>query len=326
MGRVDSIKISIYFENEEITKANMIKWYQEMLFFKPTKIKGTHFEGGRTCKFHDNKFLKVVEEEINYEDFIIRLNDEDLNLLSLRHSKAFGAHIDMSITKELLPTAILDLLNIVDSFFIKHKGIVAFMCSSEDYVLQNANLNHYQWAGLPTDNLHLKQSHLNPNEKEVDTEYNPGHSHYPHDLWFGSCWAMWYGDSYFQYIPKEILKNFKNCHENKELEDGSVRILLYDDIWAFDTSDHRERQWSFRKQTGIDAIAHQLSNIPVIIHDADSSIELFNGNFEHGGVKKAKYFFDKNGQVVPKSKAIGYKTYEFDKIGKLVWTDEKLIV
>lgn len=37
---------------------------------------------------------------------------------------------------------------------------------------------------------------------------------------------MWFGEEYFQYVSKELLKSFKDCYENKQLSENSFRITL----------------------------------------------------------------------------------------------------
>lgn len=111
----------------------------------------------------------------------------------------------------------------------------------------------------------------------ISIESLPGHFHqmgYGEKLWFGSCWQMYFSPIYYKYIPKPLWDDFTDCYEHKVFENGLRRITLFENIEDFDSPESRALQWAFRRQLGIDSIAHELTksnnrvepeNLPVII-------------------------------------------------------------
>ena len=132
------------------------------------------------------------------------------------------------------------------------------------------------------------------------------------DLWFGSCWAMWFGNDYYQYIPESLIASFKDGFENMQLDSGARRVLLYEDISSFDKLENREIQQKFRYVTGMDVVAHELMNKPP--ESVDPTIEILNGQFEHGGTKMMKRYLDKENEMIEKSKAVRVEIREFEVI------------
>lgn len=105
--------------------------------------------------------------------------------------------------------------------------------------------------------------YTNEREKElVNLESLPGHSHqtnYGEMLWFGSCWQMYFSPIYYKYIPKFLFDDFQNCFEHKVFKNGLRKITLFENLEDFDFPVNRARQWAFRKDLGIDSIAHELT-------------------------------------------------------------------
>lgn len=95
----------------------------------------------------------------------------------------------------------------------------------------------------------------------IDLESIPTHHHLiktGDKLWFGACAIMYFSEVYYKYIPKEKWDNFTNCEENVILENGLRKIVLYDDLSDFENPINRNKQWAFRRQLGIDEVAHKL--------------------------------------------------------------------
>lgn len=142
-------------------------------------------------------------------------------------------------------------------------------------------------------------------EKIVDVEYNPGHSHRYEGVWFGSCYQMWFGRPYYEFISKEKLQSFRNCHENMELENDAVRITLYEDIWDFDNPANRERQWDFRRSMGVDEVAHALLEKPKKPRKPVDPMVEFQKKTENGvGYEWVINYADEKNKPIEKSKAV----------------------
>ena len=185
-------------------------------------------------------------------------------------------------------------------------------------VLQNEQFVHmYKWDGGRMSDVKTKYSKIF-NEKVIDTECNPGHNHYFEGIWFGSCYQMWFGRPYYQYIEKEKLKSFDNCYENVELDNEVIRIRLYENLWDYDKKASRKIQWDFRKSVGIDVVAHRLKEIEAKTPVTNAAIEMFMGNFPNGGTRLTKSYFDDKDNNVPKDKATKVRICEFSEKGELL--------
>lgn len=174
---------------------------------------------------------------------------------------------------------------------------------------------------MSTANVKVKTSPIFPSEKIVDIEYNPGHSHRPLGIWFGSCYQMWFGRDYYQYISKDKLQMFCDCSENVVLDNDVIRITSYDDLWAYDKPENRRRQSAFRTQVGVDAVAHMLKSNAIL----DPVVEILTGVFSNGGVRLIKHYLNSTGTVVPKSIATKVVTVEYSKYGEILYQDEQSI-
>ena len=124
--------------------------------------------------------------------------------------------------------------------------------AEDDFWQNNTNLQYAEQKGKSLTDFNVISTPQFPNDNIIDIESNPGHSHLTNGYWFGSSWRMYFGNQYLHYIPKAVVLSFKDCFENKELENGAVQITLYENEGDFDLPENRIRQWAFRKHTGID--------------------------------------------------------------------------
>lgn len=257
MDEKANVKFSIYLDNQSVTADNIKNWFEDMLFFKPTEMRGKYLAKG-TVKFNSQKLLDSIPGILRAtSNFNLRVSNDNNSFSFWKHEEnsAIICSINSNIFSEIRDV----LLAKISDFFIRYGGIVAFICSLEDDFWQNVtDLDYYKIHCKSIEGIHLIKREISQNTDIVDTEYNTGHSHFVNDLWFGSCWAMWFGEEYFKYIHKDMFSNFKDCYENQELEDGSIRILLHENVWDYDKPENRKRQGLFRRQVGIDEVAHKL--------------------------------------------------------------------
>jgi hypothetical protein len=321
--KYDDITYKIVLENKEVTFNNLKKWFSKMLYFEPTEIMGEKISKGGSIKYNDNLFIKKIESLIHEERFTVRILDDELNIISFSRGREYSTII-CSLSHKNYRENEEEVLSTIDSLFLDHDCVVAYICSSVDNLWQNnADIQSYKSHGKSIESLKLKQHRKIKNRQIVDIEFNPGHFHIVKELWFGSCWRMWFGAQYFKYIPKEVLINFKGGYQTLELEDGSVRITLYESIWDYEKPENRVIQWNFRRQVGIDEVAHQLEGEPFLKETPDPAIEIFTEDLQHGGVRGIKYYYNDEKEVVPKSRATEVHYYEFDQSGEVVWSEVK---
>lgn len=319
----EKFRFQIIFDKAEVNIENIKHWLKSIVFFKPSKMKGRILNKLNSWRYNEKTLIEFIEKELA-DDLDLRIHLEtNKNFITIVRS-ASRACIYCSIDKLSFDEKKNEICLEIDKFFRKHNGIVAYGCSGKDWFFQN--LTDPEWLpiyGKSAKDLPLVKSKLNPNWIEIDTEVFPGHEHTPHELWFGSCWLMWFGKKYLELFSKEAFLNFNNCYENREMDNGSVKITLYESVWDYEEEINRERQRDFRQKLGIDLVAHKLMETPIILDNPNPSIELSIGEFEHGGVRLAKSFYNEHGDLVPKSRAAECRILEYNKDGKVIWSEAK---
>lgn len=232
-------------------------------YYTPKTISGTKLSKGELVPYTEEKFVQGIGDELLEDNlFTITVRDEGFQSMVSFRKAMYYTIISIVLSKEVFDDQRGQLLSDFKRFFQKFDGIVAYVGPVEDEILQNTeSVREYQKRGLPTDHLVLRQHPLVKKRTIIDKEYNPGHSHFVNDLWFGSQWYMLYGPRYFSYVPKSALWDFQAGYCKDELENGAIAIQLYEDLWAYGLAENREVQWKFRRQTGVDDVAHSLLGI-----------------------------------------------------------------
>ena len=137
------------------------------------------------------------------------------------------------------------------------------------------------------------------------------------NVWVGAVWKMWFNNSYYQYVSREGIENFRECDSNVALSDTCRCIRLHEHFWEYAKAENRERQRKFKESINFDETVERMGKMAVC--SDDSHIEIMNGKFEHGGEKLIKIYLDKDGNNIEKSKAQSVKIIEFDKKGLPIW-------
>jgi hypothetical protein len=162
-----------------------------------------------------------------------------------------------------------------------------------------------------------KFSIKDPNAKELSYEHLPGHLHfmnYSDVLSFESCWQMYFGVIYYKYIPKPLFDAFSDSMENTIIEQGTRRITLYPDVHKYGTPENIAKQWAFRRQLGIDSIAHELTKSDNRIEPTDLPVLITKLNCEIGTTRVTR-FLDKMENLVPQSKSVKTEITEYGDTG-----------
>lgn len=317
------IKYSIIY-NISYVSVEIVKRWIELAdhCFLPQNIISKVTSRGKFSKYNKAKLFSNLHQELNNNIISIYLSDNNDNSLSV--IKNVNDEY-LRITFDLPESEIVDWDKEIEMCMASENIIVAYKCADEDYYWQNTDsILSYQVEGRSLDEVKLTHREFGLREQIIDVEYNPGHAHMVNGIWFGSCYRMWFGKAYYHYIEKSKIKSFKNCYENVELENGVIRITLYQDIWAYNNSQNRKIQWDFRNTVEMDKVAHSLEkcfkNVKV---DTDPEIEFANGIFANGGTKLIRYYYDVNGNLIQKSKAKKVRICEFNQDGQLL--DENIV-
>ena len=321
----DRIVIKVIVDKEKINKQDVIEWFTIIECFQPKDMRCKKLTKGKFRKYNKKKFYEALEQELVDADSSIKTCDDNNEIWVYKnHNNGKNMLFKCTLDNNTFKNNMRNIFTMIDRFIIQNKAIFSYVGLLSDLFLQNnEDISEYELAGKSLKNARIKKSDIFEDEDIIDIEYNPGHYHIIMGMYFGSFWKMWFGEEYFQYVPKELLKSFKDCYENKQLSENSFRITLYEDPWDFDKEENRERQWSFRKHTGIDEVAERLEeaakNQPV--DDGNTKIEIFEGEYEHGGIRICKYYYNEKDELIEKSKASKIVTYELGKSSEIVWSN-----
>lgn len=171
----------------------------------------------------------------------------------------------------------------------------AFACSYEDRIAQND-----ESTIIPLETL-------------------PGHSHimnwqYPDSVSFFSYAHMYFAPVYYQYVPKPLFDAFNSCEENIVMPNGVRKVILYHDLFTYALPENRSRQWAFRRELGIDSIAHELIMQGDRIPPEDLPVIITKKEVQHGSIRVTR-FIDEEGKTTPTSRATGTEIREYDETG-----------
>lgn len=282
--------------------------------------------------------IENIEYQRNFEWFKIQKKEE------LQHVQFDQIQFDLNKEEKVL---IQNLNNAypriciigVNSILYREKIASSFeivygkVAETIDQLLQNLETSD-SWRRkkrtLPADVLLIPNPiYTNEREKEIiSIESLPGHTHlmdYKDMLWFGSCWQMYFSPVYYNYIPKPLFDDFKDCYENKVFENGLRRITLHEKLMDFDLPENRKRQWAFRRQLGIDSIAHELTKANNRIEPLHLPVLITKQNCKAGETKVTR-FLDGNDQLISSDKAQKKEIKEYLNDGVTVVLEETTMI
>jgi hypothetical protein len=147
----------------------------------------------------------------------------------------------------------------------------------------------------------------------LSIESLPGHIHhmnYSDMLSFGSCWQMYFSPLYYKYIPKSLWDGLENFYEHKIFKNGLRKVTLFENIDNFDNPENRALQWAFRRQLGIDSIAHELTKANNRIEPNNLPVLITKQNCEKGQTRVIRYL-DKNDNLIASNLAVKKEIKEY---------------
>lgn len=309
-------------------KTNSIKLITEfidILPFKPLMMRPAllHKKVKYSKMDYIEAFEKALMEDIRCSAMIY--NDYS-NALCFRYDDISGVVTLIFYITNFKDEAELALL--FEKIITRNHIISAYFRDKLDNSLSSqSQISFYESLGIDTSNLKIIQDKMFKTDI-IDIEQFSGHSHEYGGIGFTSTYIMWFGKDFFRFVPKETLISFKECYSNEILENETIRIQLYENITDYNSEEADHNQWAFRRHTNIDKIAEEWNlkyrkTPPDDLSGANMIIE--HGNFEHGGVKLVKSYYDANNKSTPQKKAFKVVLTEYNSSNNIVFQSEKLL-
>ena len=319
---------NLLFEMSMILNDNSSDFFKliiDMLPFKANQM--TPATAHKKTKYNEKVFYSELLDALKQKTrFSTSISKDFNNTFMLRYDDISNViTIIIFVENYVLEKRLIDA---IDTLFCQFTIITALIRNQEDGLLSSAyKISSYERRGIDTSNLKKK---INTPFKDeiIDIEQFSGHSHEYGGIQFTSTYIMWFGNDFFKFVPQETLTSFKECISNETLENGTIRIQLYENINDYNSEEADHNQWAFRRHTNIDKIAEEwhlkyCKTPPGDFSGANMIIE--QGNFEHGGVKLVKAYYDANNKSTPKKKAFKVVLTEYNSSNKVVFQKEELL-
>jgi len=300
-------------------------WFVKLLLFTPNSMSFRNQTQNKHVSYKKEKFFHYLNKETMLEHYNITCGDMKNTVRCINNSASNGLLIASAILdKELYIKYEEDINKYIDEL-MNEIGIVAYVSDlTDDFWQNNKQVEMYDYRDKSIEGIPLKADEIFKDKMAVDVEKLPGYGEQIDNIWFGAAWKMWFGEPYYEFISKESIEKFKDCYKNEKITDNCRCITLYEDMDDYKNPENRERQWKFKETIDFQNVVERLRETGINSVD-DPELEIETGNFEHGGVRLFKEYFDSEGNSVPKSKASKMRITEHGKNGGVVWEDEQNI-
>ncbi len=294
------------------------KWLTYMKLFEPKEMKFKKYKNGKFVSYKKNVFGEEVDRELkgkeydiflqgdqNYINCIKTNNNQVIRLLAIINYSTFIDHEN-------------DIYLLINEI-MSEVGIVARIVSLEDNFWQtNMDVDYYLNENKSLEGIPLKKHPIFQNEKAVDVEKLPGYETQIENIWFGAAWKMWFNDEYYQFVSREAIADFEDCYSNAKISTNCRCITLYSHVLDYNKSENRQKQWNFKSAIKFQEIVENLKQISKPM-EGTVNVEILNGEFEHGGIKKILVYLDDNNNSISKAQASKIRVTEYNSKGEIVW-------
>lgn len=116
--------------------------------------------------------------------------------------------------------------------------------------------SNIEGMGYPLDSIKNTPYKLDPYTKKkiFDTSFNPGRNILIGGTWIVAAWKMWFGEKFYDIIPKQHILSFPNAFQIQELKEGLIYIQLFENIEESDTEKNMAIQKSWLEWINIDEL------------------------------------------------------------------------
>lgn len=318
MERKECIVITLRIRNHpELAK----KWISEMQYFTPKLMSLGNRTNYKMVSYKEKKFLNELDMALEEEEYSVKLWDRGNGLLGIiKNNHNITTMLDVLLEYDIFLSNQEKIYSLINNI-MNEAGVVGISVSATDSRWQNnTELEPYKSANRSLEGIPLKKHPYRKGMQAVDVDQLPGHEEVVGGIWFGAVWKMWFHESYYQYVPREGVENFKDCYSNEEISDTCRCITLYQNVLDYEKPENRERQIKFKEavrfQESVEKLKETVKNMPQNPH-----MEINKGEFEHGGVKQVRVYLDDDENQVRKEKASKVRIVEYDESDKVIWKD-----
>jgi hypothetical protein len=322
---MNSKGISFVLSMYKTDSVKVINEFIDNLPFKPLKMRPALLH--KKVKYNKTDYVKAFEKAlIENSRCSAKIYNDYSNAICFRYDDISGVITLIFHTTNCKNEDELALL--FEKIITRNRIISAYFRDKLDNSLSSqSQISFYESLGIDTSNLKIIQDKMFKTNI-IDIEQFSGHSHEYGGIEFTSTYIMWFGNDFFKFVPQETLTSFKKCISNETLENGTIRIQLYENINDYNSEEADRNQWAFRRHTNIDKVAEDwhlkyCKTPPGDLSGANMIIE--HGNFEHGGVKLVKAYYDENNKSTPKKKAFKVVLTEYNSSNNVVFQSEEIL-
>lgn len=202
-----------------------------------------------------------------------------------------------------------------------------YWSDAEDVQWQSEeSIQVYERAGRPHSHLPRTEGVLPMDREIIDISINPGRRTPLDGIWLFAAAEMWFGAGAFRYLDRDRLLRLP-VGGVAERPGRIVHVELFPYEWYTENIEGvRERQRQFREWMRLDDLEARADELDDADVDMDPSMEIEEGQFPHGGVRRITEWYASDGlRSMPKSHASIRRVFELSQRGELVWRDESRV-
>jgi len=283
-------------------------WFRKMKIFKPTRMSMSNYTDNKRKRYVDKNFYEELNREISEGEFKISYYGVIMNNW-ISSNKYYKDH-DSVLLSAYLEREIYDdnegeILILIDGI-MENNGIVGRMVESK---------SAYSWV----DKLVKSDS-----EELIDIEKLPGYEVEINNIWYGASWKMWFNTPYYEYVPKNIIENYKDCYKNEKISSECICITLYEDMSDYNNPIHKELQVKFKEAINFDELVKK-AEATVVKKPVDPHTAIEFGDYKNGGKRRVINYLDDEEKSTRRSKAVQAEVVYCDGDGKFLFVETKPI-
>lgn len=221
-----------------------IELFKKWVKFTPYSFRKNHITKSWDEKRHLKALAKISEEE----NFGIMSDAGDLFSVNVAGSN--NPHRTVTFIQE---KGLFDPQNIDVEKVIRNLGFIAAYMYDEGFeeVQSTPYSNNYSQKNYPPEILNSINNTpyvINEfGEKEYDVSGNPGKMDLIGYCWLMAGWKMWFGELFFEIVPKDRILTFPKAYKIEEFSNGIIFVQLFENVEESANKESMERQKAWRE-------------------------------------------------------------------------------